>query len=221
MSHQILWVAARPVKLRETRMTDQKRHYRMKARAENQERTRQRITESAVELHGTLGPARTSMSAVAERAGVRRSTLYRHFPDEFALFVACSGHWAARNPLPDLELWAAIEDPDARLRAALTELYAYYDRTEPMLSNLLRDLDLVEAVREQFSMFVDYLQAARRTLMVGRNVRGRAARNTGAAVGHALAFTTWRSLVREQGCTEREAVGMMRNLVALPIPREK
>jgi AcrR family transcriptional regulator len=197
-------------------MTDQKRPYRMKARAEGQERTRQRITESAVELHGTLGPARTSMSAVAEHAGVRRSTLYRHFPDESALFIACSGHWAARNPLPDLELWAAIEDPDARLRTALTELYEYYDRAEPMLSNLLRDLDLVEAVRQQFSMFLEYMQAAHQTLMAGRSLRGRAARRTGAAVGHALAFTTWRSLVREQDCTAREAVGMMCSLVARP-----
>lgn len=195
-------------------MTDQNRPYRMKARAESQERTRQRITESAVELHGTLGPARTSMSAVAEHAGVRRSTLYRHFPDESALLVACSGHWAARNPLPDLESWAAIEDPDARLHSALTELYAYYDHAERMLANLLRDLDLVEALRAPFSVFLEFLQVARQTLMAGRAVRGRAARRTGAALGHALAFTTWRSLVREQGCSARETVDMMCGLVA-------
>ncbi len=82
-------------------MTDEKRPYRMKARAELQERTRQRITESAMELHGTLGPSRTSLSAVAKHAGVRRSTLYRHFPDEASLFVACSSHWGSQHPLPD------------------------------------------------------------------------------------------------------------------------
>src|ERR1035437_2577863 len=96
-------------------MTDEIRPYRMKARAELQERTRQRITESAMELHGTLGPSRTSLSAVAKHAGVRRSTLYRHFPDEAALFVACSGYWMSQHRLPDLGRWAAIEDPDERL----------------------------------------------------------------------------------------------------------
>src|ERR1017187_8238784 len=103
-------------------MTDQSRPYRMKRRAESQQQTRLRITESAVELHGTLGPSRTSMSAVAEHAGVRSSTLYRHFPDEAALFTACNAHWMADNPPPDLGGWAAHEDPDERLRVALREL---------------------------------------------------------------------------------------------------
>src|SRR5512133_311027 len=104
-------------------MSDKKRPYRKKRRAELEAETRRRITESAVELHGTIGPSRTSMSAIAERAGVRRSTLYRHFPDETAVFEACSAHWRAANPAPDLAEWAAIEDPDRRLRAALEELY--------------------------------------------------------------------------------------------------
>jgi AcrR family transcriptional regulator len=194
-------------------MTDQKRPYRMKARAEQQDATRLRITESAVELHGTLGPSRTTMSAVAKRAGVRRSTLYRHFPDEAALFVACSGHWASRHPLPNLEDWAAIGDPDERLHRALTELYAYYEDAEPMLSNLLRDMDVVEAVHTQFARFLAYMDAAHATLMTGRKSRRRAHR-TRAALGHALAFTTWRSLVREQGCTRSEAAELMTRLVA-------
>src|SRR5829696_6193269 len=116
-----------------------KRPYRKKRRAELEAETRRRITESAVELHGTVGPSHTSMSAVAERAGVRRSTLYRHFPDEAALFEACSAHWAAGNPPPDISAWAAIEDPDERLRVALAEFYAYYRRTERMMANLVRD----------------------------------------------------------------------------------
>ena len=104
-------------------MSDQKRPYRKKRRAQLEEETRRRITESAVELHGSVGPARTSMSAVAERAGVRRSTLYRHFADEGALFEACSAHWAAANPPPDLSAWAEVEDPDERLRTALADRY--------------------------------------------------------------------------------------------------
>src|ERR1700704_1062818 len=107
-------------------MTDQRRPYRKKRRAELQERTRRRITESAVELHGTLGPSRTSMSAVAARAGVRRSTLYRHFPDEAALFAACTAHWGEANPPPDLDGWASIAEPEERLRSGLADLYAYY-----------------------------------------------------------------------------------------------
>ena len=103
-------------------MTDEPRTYRMRARAESQAETRRRITESAVALHGTIGPALTTMSAVAEHAGVRRSTLYRHFPDEAALFAACSAHWNAANPPPDATAWAAVADPGERLLRALGEL---------------------------------------------------------------------------------------------------
>ena len=195
-------------------MTDQKRPYRMKARAELQERTRQRITESAVKLHGTLGPSRTSMSAVAELAGVPRSTLYRHFPDEATLLAACSGHWMAQHPPPDLQAWAAEGDPDDRLRTALTEIYAYFDGIEPMMSNILRDVGVMQSVQQQFALFSSYMEAAHATLMAGRRGRGRAAHRAQAAVGHAMSFTTWRSLVREQGCTPEEAVDLMCRLAA-------
>src|SRR6476646_2489044 len=124
-------------------MTDKTRPYRMKARAEAIEETRRRIAESAVALHGSLGPSRTSMSAVAEHAGVRRSTLYRHFPNEAALFDACTAHRAAEHPPPDLAAWSAIGEPAERLRRALEDLHAYYGRTEQMLDNLFRDEALV------------------------------------------------------------------------------
>src|SRR5205814_9034851 len=111
--------------------------YRMKGRAELEGLTRRRITESTVALHEELGPARTSISAVAERAGVRRSTVYRHFPDEEALFAACSSHWRAANPPPDRRAWATIEDPADRTETALRELYAFYARTDRMYASLL------------------------------------------------------------------------------------
>src|SRR5207302_2872768 len=111
------------VKLQRTPMPDQTRPYRMQRRAESQEQTRLRIIESAVNLHGTVGPSRTSISAVAADAGVRRSTVYRHFPDEAALFDACTAHWSAANPAPDLGAWSAIDSPDARLGVALNQLY--------------------------------------------------------------------------------------------------
>jgi AcrR family transcriptional regulator len=195
-------------------MPDQKRPYRMQRRAELEEATRRRITESAAELHGTVGPSRTSISAVAERAGVRRSTVYRHFPDEPALFAACSAHWMAANPRPDLARWAAIEDPDERLRSSLEELYAFYRRTEGMLSNLLRDEATVPAVRQRFQGFHDYLGAARNTLVAGRRPRGRARQRLQASIGLAVAFTTWRSLAREQELDDDAAADLMCRLVA-------
>lgn len=194
-------------------MTDQSRPYRMKRRAESQAQTRRRITESAVELHGTLGPSRTSMSAVAAHAGVRRSTLYRHFPDEAALFDACTAHWASTNPPPDLTAWSMVDDPEKRLTAALGEIYAFYRRTEAMLENLFRDERIVPIVRERFAAFRGYFAAAQDTLMAGRRLRGVAKLRTRAAVGHAIAFSTWRSLVREQGLDDAAAAELMSALV--------
>jgi AcrR family transcriptional regulator len=196
-------------------MTDQKRPYRMNARADLQERTRRRIAESAAELHETLGPSRTSMSAVAAHAGVQRSTLYRHYPDEGALFEACTAHWMSQHPLPDIEEWAAVRDPRERLHRALGELYAYYEGAEPMLANILRDVDTMEVVQRQFAAFENYMEAAHATLMVGRRLRGRHLHTVRAAVGHALAFTTWRSLVCEQQCVPAEAVDMMCRLATV------
>jgi AcrR family transcriptional regulator len=195
-------------------MTDQKRPYRKKRRAELEEETRRRITESAIELHGSVGPSRTSMSAIAERAGVRRSTLYRHFPDDAAVFEACSTHWMAENPRPDVERWAEIADPADRLRVALSELYAYYDRTEPMLANLHRDEETVRVVKDRFSAFHEFLAACAEILARGWPTRGRARRRTRAALGHAVAFASWHSLVREQGLDEGDAVELMCRMVA-------
>jgi len=195
-------------------MTVQTRQYRMSRRAESQLETRRRITESAVELHGTLGPAHTTMSAVAEHAGVQRSTLYRHFPDEAALFDACSAHWNATNPPPDLEAWAAVADPEERLRVALGELYAYYGRNAQMFENLVRDAQVHDVVRERFAAFDGYVAAASETLLRGRGARGAVRRRTAAAIGHALTFGTWRSLIAEQQLPTDDAVSLMSTLVA-------
>lgn len=190
-------------------MSEQKRKYEKKRRAEAEAQTRLRITESAVELHGSLGPARTSMSAVAEHAGVRRSTLYRHFRDERALFGACSAHWAEENPPPDISRWEGIKDPDEQLDVALAELYAYYRRTEGMLDKLLRDEGAVPVVAEKFAPFHELLAAAADILVKGRGVRGNAAKRTRAAIGHALAFRTWQDLTRVQGLGDEQAAELM------------
>jgi AcrR family transcriptional regulator len=194
-------------------MTDKPRSYRMQLRAQSQEQTRLRITESAVELHGTIGPSKTTISAVAEHAGVRRSTVYRHFPDEAALFDACSAHWATANPPPDLEAWSAIDNPDERLVIALGELYGFYGQTERMLENLFRDEMTMPLIQERFAAFRGYFAAACDTLMAGRKLRGATRHRTQAALGHAIAFSTWKSLVREQGLSDTEAVTLVCALV--------
>jgi AcrR family transcriptional regulator len=194
-------------------MSDQKRPYRMKRRAELEEQTRRRITESAVSLHEELGPALTSISAIAERAGVRRSTVYRHFPDENALFAACSAHWRAANPPPDPRTWSSIEDPAKRTHTALSEMYAFYGRTSAMYVSLLRDEPLVPAVRRRLRDFHGYLRSVQDNLAAGRGLRGRRAQQARAAIGHALAFPTWRSLTHEQDLGNDDAVELMCRLI--------
>jgi AcrR family transcriptional regulator len=171
-----------------------KRKYELKQRATEMAETHLRITEAAIELHGTVGPSLTTLSAVAKRAGVERRTLYRHFPTEADLFAACSNHYFTANPWPDLGEWRAIRDPGHRLERALDELYAYYERTEPMLSNVLRDAQLVDFARDAVAPLHAYLDEAVEVLRIGRPVRGGRRRLLRAALRHALDFSTWRSL---------------------------
>jgi AcrR family transcriptional regulator len=194
-------------------MSDQKRPYRMRRRAELEEQTRRRITESTVALHKELGPARTSISAIAERAGVRRSTVYRHFPDEETLFAACSSHFRTANPPPDTRAWATIEEPAARTETALRELYTFYGRTQEMYRSVLRDEPLVPIVQHLLRDFYGYLRTSQDVLIAGRGLRGHAATRTRAAIGHALAFPTWHSLTQEQGLDDGDAVALMCLLV--------
>jgi AcrR family transcriptional regulator len=195
-------------------MSDKKRPYKMKRRAELEAQTKQRITESAVELHGTLGPARTSMKAVAEHAGVPRSTVYRHFADEEELFGACSAHWAAENPPPDVSRWEKIDDPDERLRLALDELYAYYRRAGGMLDKLLRDEDQVPIVAKLFAPYHQLMEAIAEILMRGRGLRGKARDRTRAAIAHAISFRTWQQLTEEGALSDAEAAELTCRFVA-------
>lgn len=202
-------------KKREPRQAgDGRRRYRKRRRAAQEDATRRRITEAAVDLHGSVGPAKTTVSAVAERAGVQRATVYRHFPDEAALFAACSAHWMGEHPLPDLEAWAAVADPGRRLRTALGELYAWFERGESMLERTTRDVAVVPALRPAMEGTAMWAEAATETLMRGRRERGARRRRVRAAIGHAVSFSTWRSLVREQGLSGDEAVALIAGLVA-------
>jgi AcrR family transcriptional regulator len=195
-----------------SRETAPKRKYELKKRAEEMAGTRLRITEAAIELHGTIGPSRTTMSAVAQRAGVERRTLYRHFPTEADLFAACSSHYFTANPWPDLRACRAIPDPRQRLAQALDELYAYYESTEPMFSNVIRDAELVSVAREAVAPLHAYLEDAVEILTAGRSARGRRRDLLVAAVRHALAFSTWRSLTASS-VTRADAVLLVTALV--------
>ncbi len=189
------------------------RKYEMKRRARRQEETRRRITEATVELHQALGPANTTISAIAERAGVQRLTVYRHFPDERAVLAACSSHYEAENPVPDVDPWTRIPDPEDRLRRALKETYAYHRRTEPMMTKVLRDAQVHAPTMEVTVPYLQHWDRARYALVGGWGAEDQQLKRLLAALGHALEFWTWRSLVHEQGLTDEEAIELMVGMV--------
>lgn len=189
------------------------RKYQLQRRAQRQEETRQRIVEAAIQLHQTIG-ARTTIKAVAELAGVERLTVYRHFPDERSLITACTSHYQAQNPPPDSDSWQSIEDAEQRLRRALTEIYAFHRRTEQMSAHAISDVEEVPALRDVLAPYFAYWEQVRGVLAAAWEIPDpvRAARIR-AAVGHAINFQTWRSLAREQGLEDAEAVELMAGMV--------
>lgn len=195
------------------------RTYELKRRAERQEETRQRIVEAAVELHTTVGPSQASVTAIADRAGVTRPTVYAHFPDARSLFAACSGHVRVTVPPPDPAAWQAISDPGERLRAALRDLYGYYERLEPLLENVERDAVVMPVVAEMNAYRVRYLEGLRDQLAGAWPVGGRVRDRLRRAIGHTLEFRTWQSLVRNQGCPTSEAIALMHALVSASTTR--
>jgi AcrR family transcriptional regulator len=179
----------------------------MSARQDSVEQTRLQITEATMRLHERVGPAATTLSAVAEEAGVTRLTVYRHFPDDAALIGACSAHWRSLHPRPDTAVWSAVADPVERLRTALTETYAWAHTAAPMMTKIYRDLELlpdpiVAAVGRDDTHRVDVLAR-------GFGARGRTLRRLRAALGHALHVRTWVSLCLEGGLRDEEAVDLM------------
>jgi len=191
-----------------------KRTYQKAKRAQDEGRTRNRIVDAAEYLHGSLGQARTTVSAVADRAGVTRATVYRHFAYEESLFLACSQQWISRQQLPDPDAWGVIEDPVERLSAGLVDIYGFYRRGQQMMRNIHRDVESVPAVvlagrRSREQRWLDTLLAP----LPGH--RGTLVR---AAVAHATTFTTWQSLCGAQGLSDRSAVELMVGMVE-GIPR--
>jgi AcrR family transcriptional regulator len=194
--------------VKQHRIAKASRPYELRARAAAMDQTRARITSAAIELHGSIGPAATTMSAVAERAGVTRATLYRHFPNEDVLFRACSAEWRSANPAPDPDLWATISDPYDRIAVALPALYGWYRSSEAMRANLLRDLAVLPpAIRTGIE---SYPRTVAGVLDTGWPRRSRLRR---AAIGHAIAFQTWQSLAHE-GLSDTEAAKLIIGMIS-------
>jgi AcrR family transcriptional regulator len=185
-----------------------KRRYELKERARRQAETRQRIVSATVELHTTIGSARTTISAIAERAGVERHTVYAHFPDDETLFRACSAHWRGEHPRPDVQRRLELDVPEQRLRGVLSDLYGWYEDVEPDLEILLRDASLVPAQAEAMAETAEATSELADALARGWPRR----KTVRAVIGHALEFETWRSLVRRQGLSRKQAVDAMLRL---------
>jgi AcrR family transcriptional regulator len=190
------------------------REYQLKERALQQAQTRRRIIEAVIALHEEVGPARTTVVEIADRAQVSRPTVYSHFPDERSLITACSQHWSLANPRPDTAAWKEIADPRTRLRTALEQLYAYYAPRERMLANVIRDSTLMPSVSEALQRTIGlYLHSAAEVLATGWETRPRDRRKQLAVLELALHFHTWQTLTRGGGLTNREAAGLMAELV--------
>lgn len=181
------------------------RPYTLKRRAEQQAETRRRIVEAAVDLHATVGPAMTTVSMVAERAGVQRHTLYAHFPEERDLFLACSGLAVERDPMPDADAWRGAADVGERLRIGLSEIYAWYARNAGLLACGLRDAEYHPLTREMVELRSGPQSMAYREVLSA----GLRTEDERAALGLALSYFTWRTLVRENGLDPAAAVDIM------------
>jgi AcrR family transcriptional regulator len=180
------------------------RTYILKKRAEQQAETRQRIVEAAVDLHSSVGPAATTFSMVAERAGVQRHTLYAHFPDERSLMLACSGLTMERDPLPDAGPWTAISDSGERLRTALTAIYAWFERNAQRAACVLRDAEHHALTKEIAAMRMGpFFAAYHKVLGAKLSAKQKAMLNL------ALSFFTWRTLVLQSGLKQPAAVEAM------------
>ncbi|MDQ3121127.1 MAG: TetR/AcrR family transcriptional regulator [Actinomycetota bacterium] len=186
------------------------RKYELNRRAERQAETRNRIVQATVGLHTSVGPAQTTISAIAERAGVQRHTVYAHFRDERTLFDACSAHWAALHPFPDASLWTDADDPQSRLRAALDAVYEWYERVGYDLEIFKRDSGVHATTAALVARREQGLLSLRDGLAAGWS-RRKAVR---AAIGHALELETWHSLVQRHGLTRTQAVDAMLRFVA-------
>lgn len=194
-------------------MSNEKRRYELKARAEAQRETRRRIVETTAALHEELGPARTTVAEIARRAGVNRLTVYNHFPDEGELFAACQGHFLARHPPPDFAPALALDDPAERVRAALGALYPSYRARQRMTGKVLRDRSALPALDALMERTFDARQSGLADALAAPfGLKAARARTLRAIICVALDFWTWQRLERE-GLDDAAAARLMADAV--------
>lgn len=191
------------------------RAYTMRARQDNVEQTRLRITEATMRLHERVGPAATTVSAIADLAGVTRLTVYRHFPDEESLVSACAGHWGGLHPRPDPAAWASIDDPMRRLPTALSDTYTWARDAAPMMTKIYRDLHVMPAF---VSEYLSQDQQSRVAILSDGFRAGRNTHRLHAALSHALDFRTWHSLCVVGQLRDDEAIQLMTATVSAAVP---
>jgi AcrR family transcriptional regulator len=190
-------------------MSTQTRKYELKARAESQRETHDRIARATVELHEEKGVAQTTVAEIARRAGVTRLTVYNHFADLSELLPACAAHYGELHPAPDLGGALALTDPGERIRGVLSVLYGWYTENEPMYGKLFSDRASVPELDRFMAENVDRMQAELGDdLTAGFGARGRRAERIGALIRLALDFWTWRRLSRE-GLDDESAAELM------------
>lgn len=181
----------------------------MTRRRERIDTTRDRIVQAALDLHGEVGPAYTTISAVAERAGVERHTVYRHFPDLVSLFQACTEHGMRTSMLPSPDKWQDATDPIDRLRAALTAIYDYWRRNERLIGNILRDMPVSPELASGSQAYQDHLSLIWRSVLVSWPGNDPASVSARALAATALEFGTWQALTQRYGLTDQAAVAAM------------
>jgi len=174
-----------------------KRKYQQNRRADQAQETREQIVQATVELHEKLGPARTSIKAIAEHAGVQRLTVYRHFPDEASLFMACTSHWLASHPMPAFSDWTGHDDPLQLTATALLDFYQHYRHNERMWTVAYRDVGEVEALQAPMAAVDGYLKQICDQLLTAWNVKAKEKEQLSLTLRHGLRFSTWQSLKAE------------------------
>lgn len=193
--------------------TIKRRQYRMEQRAAKAAETHSAISRAAFELHSTVGPARTTVSSIAAKAGVQRLTVYRHFADERAIFEACTAYSFAHDPPPNPETWRSVSKPRFRLGHALAELYGYYERKHKLLENLYRDRDLDEVAAALARRHATLAKGVKILLEIWPRHGKKRERMLAATIGHAMAFSTWQSLIQSQRLSKKEAIALMLRLI--------
>jgi AcrR family transcriptional regulator len=189
------------------------RKYDMSKRAAAVARTRQRIVDATLKLHGEQGIAATSWDDIAARAGVGVGTVYRHFPSLDELIPACGEITMQVVALPDPStLPALFEDatePAERIERLVREAFAIYERGAPELRAIRREADVHPRVAQDR----DQLDASLSTLVDTALAPLDATQQDRALARAMVDLNTWEAL-RDQGLAPAESVAAISDTLA-------